>query len=210
MFDRSEPGWRRTNPPLASSYSPKLATASLEVRNRAVLGYIPSFESASIGAFSSCILLWAFLKMQLFLCEKHRSLSFSTGRTTCMLFGLFLQSQKHDAQHLVEGSGLSGPDLELPGCLMNEHLNPRNDLRPTFLGQFQQPCFGGIVDHIKDIARIDFFLLQGRFTGISHAHRRRIDNHVKSQLLQIRPLYDPRSGLMRQLLGRSQTAVEDI
>jgi hypothetical protein len=68
--------------------------------------------------------------MQLFLSEWHRLPSFSTGGAR----GALLEGQQNHPKHLVPRGGFSGPDFELAGGLMDEHFNPRNDLRAAFFG----------------------------------------------------------------------------
>src|SRR6202020_2942991 len=100
----------------------KACTASDGSWKRAVLGY--SNRRFLTIASPICILLWAPGKMQLFLCGKHRSTSFSCGGAR----GALLQSQQNNLQHLIPWGRFAGPDFELPGCLMDEHFDAGNDL----------------------------------------------------------------------------------
>ena len=79
---------------------------------------------------------------------------------------------------------------------MNEHLDAGDDLGSPLLGQLQQPRFGGIVHHIKDIAGIDLFVLEGSFPGISHPDRGGVDDHIEGQFLQVRPFHNAGAGLV--------------
>ena len=72
--------------------------------------------------------------MQLFLYEEHRAALFSTVRPRCTVLLTLLQGEEDDPQHLVPGGRFASPDFELAGCLVDEHLNARNDLRAPFLG----------------------------------------------------------------------------
>jgi len=91
-----------------------------------VLNYPEMLKSAS----PKCILLCATTKMQLFLRGEHRKSSFSGHGAA----GAFLQGEQDHAQHLVEGSRLARPDLELAGGLMDEHLDPGDDLGSALPG----------------------------------------------------------------------------
>src|SRR5208283_2917204 len=121
-----------------------------------------------------------------------------------------LQGEKNHAQHFVPRCRFAGPDFELAGRLMDEHLDAGDDLRAAFLGQFQEPGFGRIVNHVKYIAGIDLFFLQRRVARISHANGSGVDDHIEGQLLQIGALHDASMGLVRQFPGWGRTAVEDV
>src|SRR5438270_640067 len=88
----SEPGWRRTKPPLTSSCIAKGRLASLEVRNRAVLGYEP--ESAVQSRSPLCILLWSPSKKQRFIGERHPRASFGHFFTAEYRASRFLSNAK--------------------------------------------------------------------------------------------------------------------
>ena len=99
----------------------------LEVRDRAVLGNEPgkclqshSLSASYFGQYQKCNFFLA---------------SSINGRLFCgrCAAGAFLLGQQHNAQHLVEGGGLAGPDFELAGGLVDEHFNTRDDLRSPFL-----------------------------------------------------------------------------
>src|ERR1035438_5739195 len=126
----SEPGWRRTGPPLTSSFSPKLILRWwLE---RAVPGF--SYRKCLKFASPNCILLCASTKMQLFLRGRHRTALFSG----CGAVGSLLEGENNHAQHFVPRCGFAGPDFELPSRLMDEHFDSGDDLRSPFPGQFQE------------------------------------------------------------------------
>ena len=136
----SEPGWRRTKPPLVELYSPKLEQRSLEVRNRAVLGFGSALLSRSLtasyfGHHGKCNFFLSGSILARFFCRRGRDRMqefalFPRRRPVCSL----LLRQQHHSQHLIPRRGLARPDLKLPRCLVNEHLNARNDLCAPFLG----------------------------------------------------------------------------
>src|SRR5712692_10857731 len=70
----------------------------------------------------------------------------------CRAVGAFLQSQGYYLQHVVLGGGLARPDFELPGGLVDEHFDARDDLRAALFGELQQASFAGIVNHVEDVA----------------------------------------------------------
>ncbi len=110
--------------------------------------------------------------------------------------GALLQGEKNHAQHLVPRRRLAGPDFELAGGLMGEHLDARNDLSAPLLAQLQEAGLGGIVNHIKDIAGIDLVLLQRSLASVAHPNRGGIDDDIECQFLQIGALDDARPGLV--------------
>src|SRR6202142_2834308 len=98
----SEPGWRRADPPLTSSFSPKLVQRFWKfVENGR---YRVKKTGNAYNRFPIWILLWAPSKMQRFCCEPHRLPSFSTGRA----LGPLLKRQQNHSQHLVPGCRLTG------------------------------------------------------------------------------------------------------
>src|SRR4051812_27063747 len=125
-------------------YSPKLYS---EFGSKGTGRYWATTRKRFTVALPSCILLWACVKMQLFLCERHRNLSFSAGRPSCTV----LECEQDYPQHFIPWGGFSGPDLKLARGLVDEHLDAGDHLGSPFLGQFQKARFGGIVHHVEDV-----------------------------------------------------------
>src|SRR5208283_2976517 len=85
-----------------------------------------------------------------------------------------------------------------------------DDLRASLLCQFQQPGFDGIVNHVEDVAGVDFLFLQGSFASIAHADGGGVDDDVEGVLLEVGALDGSGVGSPGELLRRSGAAVQDV
>ena len=74
----------------------------------------------------------------------------------------------------------------------------------------QQAGFGRIVDHVEDVAGIDFFFLQRSFASIAHAYRRSVDDHVEGEFFQVGAFHGAGVGTAGELLSSGYVAVEDV
>ncbi len=124
--------------------------------------------------------------------------------------GPILDLSCHHAQHFIPGSGFAGPDFELSRRLMHEHLDAGDHFRARGPRHLQQARFRRIVDHVEDIACFDLVLIQRRFAGVAHAHRRRVDNHIEREFLQVRAFESSRPRRVRQLSRLRQRAIQNV
>ena len=86
-IELSEPGWKRTKPPLNVEFFAKACDSECGSLEN---GRYRAIEPGTLTiTFPVCILLWAPMKMQLFLVKQHRKRLFSCGDA----IGALLQGQ---------------------------------------------------------------------------------------------------------------------
>jgi len=135
------------------------------------------------------------------------------------LFGLLAQGVDDDAQHLFLGGGLAGPDLELAGALLDEHLDAGDDIEALLTGGADERGVGGVVDQVEDDLGAEFFggeeqAAVGGTLVAGHADGRGVDDDVEAGriLLAVErfALEDLCAGLAGELGGGFGGAVEDV
>ncbi len=115
-----------------------------------------------------------------------------------------------DSQHLFFGSWLSGPDLELTGALLNEHLDAGDDGNVLLTGETEERGFEWVIDQIEDQLGVEVLgFEQRRALDAGHADGGRVDDDVEQRLGECVLLDGLRAGLLGELLAGFGGAVED-
>ena len=106
------------------------------------------------------------------------------------------------------GAGFPGPDLELPGGLLDKHLHSGDDGDSLGARHLQQMRFHRVVHHIEDNAGMDFLVLKRAIARVAHAHRSGVNDHIEGDFPEIGPLEGARFGLAGELLSFRGGAIQ--
>jgi hypothetical protein len=97
--------------------------------------------------------------------------------------GLLAEGVDDDAQHLLFGGGLAGPDLELARALLHEHLDAGDDWDALLAGETEQRRFEWVVDEVEDELGVEVLGFEdGCALDAGHADGRGVDDDVEAGL----------------------------
>ena len=120
------------------------------------------------------------------------------------------QFQLDDALHFGLGRGFSGPDFKLPRALLDKHLQATDGGDSARLGEFEQGCFHGVIDHVEDQARVQFVFGDGqRDFGSAHPAGCGVDERVEACPFELLLREGVGFGFLCQSDGRFVGTVDD-
>src|SRR5882724_5121364 len=125
-------------------------------------------------------------------------------------FAALTQGMDNDTEHLVLRSGFAGPDLELAGSLLNEHLHTEDDGNVFGACKANERRLDRVIDKIEEEAAVELFL--GNRSGdllICHAIGSGVDDDIETSLGELVATLDLGPGLPGELLGLLRSTVED-